>query len=49
LIGFAKGQLGSIKAPKRIEFWSTLPRSVAGKVLKAEIREKYWEHADRRI
>jgi acyl-CoA synthetase (AMP-forming)/AMP-acid ligase II len=49
LIDFAKMQLGSIKAPKKIEFWSTLPRSVAGKVLKAEIRAKYWEHADRRI
>jgi acyl-CoA synthetase (AMP-forming)/AMP-acid ligase II len=49
LIEFAKARLGSIKAPKKIEFWAALPRSIAGKVLKAEIRHKYWKHADRRI
>jgi acyl-CoA synthetase (AMP-forming)/AMP-acid ligase II len=49
LIEFAKERLGSIKAPKRVEFWAALPRSIAGKVLKAEIREKYWKHTDRRI
>jgi acyl-CoA synthetase (AMP-forming)/AMP-acid ligase II len=49
LIEFAKERLGSIKAPKIVEFWAALPRSIAGKVLKAEIREKHWKHADRRI
>jgi len=49
LIDFAKEKLGSIKAPKGVEFWTSLPRSIAGKVLKAEIRAKYWAHADRRI
>ncbi|HEY2403494.1 MAG TPA: AMP-binding protein [Steroidobacteraceae bacterium] len=49
LIEFAKVQLGSIKAPKRVEFWATLPRSIAGKVLKGVIREQYWKDSNRRI
>jgi len=49
LIEFAKARLGSIKAPKHVEFWSALPRSVAGKVLKGTIREQFWKGTDRRI
>lgn len=44
IIAFAKEQLGSVKAPKRIHFYESLPRSVAGKVhkptLKAEAKAK---------
>jgi acyl-CoA synthetase (AMP-forming)/AMP-acid ligase II len=49
LIEFAKARLGSIKAPKHVEFWAALPRSVAGKVLKGTIREQFWKGTDRRI
>jgi acyl-CoA synthetase (AMP-forming)/AMP-acid ligase II len=49
LIALCKERIGSVKAPKRIEFWSALPRSAVGKVLKREIRAKFWEGRDRAI
>ncbi len=39
---------GSI-TPKSIEIWETLPRSSLGKVLKKEIREKFWQDQWRRV
>jgi acyl-CoA synthetase (AMP-forming)/AMP-acid ligase II len=39
LRAFVKSELGSVKAPKRVEIWPDLPRSKLGKVLKAEIRD----------
>ena len=41
LIDFIKGEIGGVKAPKSIEFWSELPRSKVGKVLKKDIRSWY--------
>lgn len=43
LISLCKQELGSVKTPKSIEFWDELPRSAVGKVLKRDIREKYWK------
>lgn len=42
-------QLGSMKTPKRVEFWPDLPRSAVGKVLKRDIRDKFWEGHGRRV
>jgi fatty-acyl-CoA synthase len=39
LIAFAKERIGSVKAPKDIVFWTTLPRSTVGKVVKSEVRD----------
>jgi len=41
--------LAGLKTPKSVEIWSTLPRSSLGKVLKKEIREKYWQSQWRRV
>jgi acyl-CoA synthetase (AMP-forming)/AMP-acid ligase II len=49
LIALCKSQLGSIKAPKSVEIWETLPRSIVGKVLKKDIRKHYWKHTNRSI
>jgi acyl-CoA synthetase (AMP-forming)/AMP-acid ligase II len=38
LLAFAKGILGSVKAPKQLIVWPDLPRSKVGKVLKSDIR-----------
>jgi acyl-CoA synthetase (AMP-forming)/AMP-acid ligase II len=35
---FVRDTLGGVKAPKRIEIWPDLPRSAAGKIVKAEIK-----------
>ena len=49
LIALCKAKLGSVKAPKTIDFVSTLPRSPVGKVLKKNIRDTYWSTSERRI
>ena len=49
IIAFCKENLASYKKPKSVEFMDTLPRSPAGKVLKRDLREKYWKGHDRKI
>jgi len=49
LIALCKAKVGSVKAPKSVEFWPELPRSAVGKVLKRSIRERYWADIARKI
>jgi fatty-acyl-CoA synthase len=41
--------LGAIKAPKRVYFLPSLPKTPAGKVDKKAIRNQFWRDADRRV
>ncbi len=49
VIAECKAQLGSVKAPKRVEFREGLPKSPNGKVLKRKIREEFWEGEGRTL
>jgi acyl-CoA synthetase (AMP-forming)/AMP-acid ligase II len=49
LLEFSKGRLGGYKRPRSVEFAATLPRNPSGKVLKKELREKYWAGHRRRV
>jgi acyl-CoA synthetase (AMP-forming)/AMP-acid ligase II len=49
IIALVRARLGSIHAPKTVEVWPNLPRSPAGKVVKAEIRERYWRGRSRAV
>jgi acyl-CoA synthetase (AMP-forming)/AMP-acid ligase II len=49
LIALCKDRLGSVKAPKSVDFIAELPRSPVGKVLKKDLRSTYWAGADRKI
>ena len=49
IIHLCKQRLGSVKAPKSVDFVKTLPRSPVGKVLKKDIREMYWKDVQRKI
>jgi acyl-CoA synthetase (AMP-forming)/AMP-acid ligase II len=49
LIALCKDRLGSVKAPKTVDFVATLPRSPVGKVLKKDLRAQYWRKSDRKI
>lgn len=49
IIQLCKENLGSVKAPKSVDFIAALPRSPVGKVLKKDLRERYWKDAPRRI
>jgi len=49
LITLCKEKLGSVKAPKSVDFVDALPRSPIGKVLKKDLRAKYWQDTARKI
>lgn len=49
IVELVKRTLGSVHAPKSVEFVATLPRSPNGKVLKNDVRARYWESAERII
>jgi acyl-CoA synthetase (AMP-forming)/AMP-acid ligase II len=40
-IEYCKSQLAPYKKPKSVEFVDTLPKNASGKVIKAELRERY--------
>ena len=49
LIAMCKAELGSVKAPKSIEFRAELPKSPNGKVLKRVLREEFWAGQERAL
>ena len=49
IIDLCKDRLGSIKTPKTVEVWESLPRSPVGKVLKKTIRKTFWQDQERAI
>jgi acyl-CoA synthetase (AMP-forming)/AMP-acid ligase II len=49
LMAFCRERLGGMKTPKSVEVWAQLPRSPVGKVLKRDIREKFWVGIARRV
>ena len=42
LLEFCRGRIAHYKCPRSVEFLETLPRTGTGKVLKKELRKKYW-------
>jgi acyl-CoA synthetase (AMP-forming)/AMP-acid ligase II len=49
LIDFCRTRLAGFKRPRSVEFVSDLPRNPSGKVLKKDLREKYWKGHTRRV
>jgi acyl-CoA synthetase (AMP-forming)/AMP-acid ligase II len=49
IVNFCKGYLASYKKPKSVEFIPDIPKNPYGKVLKRELREKYWAREARRV
>jgi len=49
LIATCRETIGSMKAPKSVDFLDQLPRSPVGKVLKRELRAPYWAGAVRGV
>jgi acyl-CoA synthetase (AMP-forming)/AMP-acid ligase II len=49
LLDFCRARLGGMKTPKSAEIWPELPRSPVGKVLKRDIRERFWAGQARRV
>ena len=49
LIAHSRERIAHYKCPTSVEFIEELPRNASGKVLKRELREKYWEGQGRRV
>jgi acyl-CoA synthetase (AMP-forming)/AMP-acid ligase II len=49
LIDFTRERLAHYKCPTSVEFVSELPRDASGKLLKRELRERYWAGQSRRV
>lgn len=49
LIDFCRDKLAGYKRPRSVDFLIALPRNPSGKVLKRELREKYWAGQRRRV
>jgi acyl-CoA synthetase (AMP-forming)/AMP-acid ligase II len=43
IIEFCKQRIARYKAPKSVEFVDSLPKTPSGKILKRELRERYWK------
>jgi len=49
LIDFCKDSIASYKKPKSIDFVDELPKNNYGKILKRELRAKYWDDKKRKV
>jgi acyl-CoA synthetase (AMP-forming)/AMP-acid ligase II len=49
IMDFCRDKLGGYKRPRSVDFVTALPRNPSGKVLKRELREKYWAGHRRRV
>jgi fatty-acyl-CoA synthase len=49
LLAHCKGRLGGYKRPRSVDFIDALPRNPSGKVLKKDLREKFWAGQSRRV
>jgi len=49
LIGFCKKKLGGYKWPKAIAFWESIPTTPIGKILRKDVKKKFWEGHERSI
>ncbi len=49
IINFCKERLASYKKPKSVEFWDSLPMTGSGKIMKNEIRDRYWKGYEKKV
>lgn len=49
LIAYCKDRLAGYKCPKAVEFWPQLPTTAVGKILRKDVKKKFWEGRERSI
>lgn len=49
IIAYVKQKMANYKVPKSVEFVAELPKSGAGKILKRNLRDQYWQKQGRRV
>jgi len=45
LIGFCRERIAGYKCPKSVDFVDELPKSTVGKILRREVKDRYWPDA----
>jgi long-chain acyl-CoA synthetase len=49
LIEHCKKSLAGYKCPKAVAFWNDIPKTVVGKIIKKDVKKKFWEGKERMI
>ena len=49
ILAFCRGKIAGYKIPKSIDLVDSLPRNPTGKILRRELRERYWAGHERRV
>jgi long-chain acyl-CoA synthetase len=49
IVEWSRGRLAGYKRPRSVEFISSIPRNPSGKILKRELRERYWAGRERQV
>ena len=49
IIAFCRQYLAGFKCPKSVDFMEILPRNATGKILKRQLRERYWKKETRQV
>ena len=49
IIEHCKKSLAGYKCPKAVAFWNEIPKTVIGKIVKKDVKKKFWEGKDRMI
>jgi acyl-CoA synthetase (AMP-forming)/AMP-acid ligase II len=49
IIEHCKKSLAGYKCPKAVAFWDSIPKTIVGKIIKKDIKAKFWEGKDRMV
>ena len=49
MIEHCRDRLAGYKCPKTIEFWEALPKTPIGKILRKDVKKKFWEGHEKSI
>jgi len=49
IMQFCASRLGGFQRPRSVEVWPELPKNPSGKILKREVRERYWQGHEKRV
>jgi len=49
IIAYARERIAGYKLPKSVDFADAMPRTPSGKILKRQLRERYWVGKARQV
>jgi acyl-CoA synthetase (AMP-forming)/AMP-acid ligase II len=49
IIEHCKKDLAGYKCPKAVAFWADIPKTVVGKIIKKDVKAKFWEGKEKKI